>query len=301
MNLSDVFKKKFFNQQLLQEDDGYITGGSHVWLAQTDEGEVIVRTSAITDLEKVPYWYGNHILFGIDPRRVFVLEKLNRELASMTTRLSVPQVLDKASLQGHEYVIVEKLPGKALDTFRGMPDHLMEDFGASIAHIHLRSFDYFGDVSGSTRKPLTDFHECLIACMTELVEKFYSEPDDKSRGIRDMLPEICQQARLLPAPSSSSFVMMDTDPSQFLTDGERVTAVVDTESYVIAPRELELLTLEMIFDEQATRSFKKGYARVLEFPDLSTVRTVYRYFLRLVETQGSRPMDEWMNHPALFG
>lgn len=57
MNLSNVFKKKILKQMLLQEDDGYLGGASHVWLVQTEEGEVIVRTSALTDIEEDPFWY----------------------------------------------------------------------------------------------------------------------------------------------------------------------------------------------------------------------------------------------------
>lgn len=114
------------------------------------------------------------------------------------------------------------------------------------------------------------------------------------------MPRICQEAQRVPVPSSASYVMMDMDASQFLTNGERVTAVVDIEGYVIGPRELELVAFEYILDHNAAQMFKKGYTSILEFPDLSKVRYVYRYFLRLLEVQGSKPIDKWMNHPILF-
>ncbi|MBB3908364.1 hypothetical protein [Anoxybacteroides rupiense] len=75
---------------------------------------------------------------------------------------------------------------------------------------------------------------------------------------------------------------------------------MDTQGYVIGPRELELIAFEYIFNDNAAQMFKKGYTSSLEFPDLSKVRPVYRHFLRLLEVQGSKPIDEWMNHPVLF-
>ncbi|WAA08820.1 hypothetical protein [Fervidibacillus albus] len=300
MNLSNVFKKKILKQMLLQEDDGYLGGASHVWLVQTEEGEVIVRTSALTDIEEDPFWYGMNIMFGIDPRRVFVLENLNRSLALLTTRLSVPQVLNKALFQEREFVEVEKLPGKQLNTFIGMSSYLIEDFGKAIAQIHLQQFDFFGSFSSKTHQPLTVFNERLIEAMKKIVNKYYMNNYDKNQGIQELLPRICQEAQRVPVPSSASYVMMDMDASQFLTNGERVTAVVDTEGYVIGPRELELVAFEYILDNDAAQMFKKGYTSILEFPDLSKVRYVYRYFLRLLEVQGSKPIDKWMNHPILF-
>lgn len=300
MNLSNLFKKKYVKQKLLQEKDGYYGGASHVWLAQTEEEEVIVRTSALTDISEEPFWYGMHILFGSDPRQVFVLEDLNRTLASLTTCLSVPQVLSKAVFQGRELVEVEKLDGKQVNTFIGMPGYVMEDFGKIIAQIHRMKFDFFGAFPKETHKPLSVFNERLVEVMTKLVEKYYVKVDDKNQGIREMLPQICKRAQQLPHLSSSSYIMIDMDPTQFLTDGKRITAVVDTEGYVIGPRELELIAFEYILDHGAASMFQKGYTSILEFPDLSEVRFVYRYFLRLIEVQGSKPIEEWMNHPILF-
>lgn len=74
MNLSHVFRKGIFKQNLLLEEDGYFGGASDVWLAQTEEGDVIIRTSALTDLEKDSFCYGINIMFGVDPRRVWCLK-----------------------------------------------------------------------------------------------------------------------------------------------------------------------------------------------------------------------------------
>jgi len=44
----------------------------------------------------------------------------------------------------------------------------------------------------------------------------------------------------------------------------------------------------------------RGYRRVLPLPDLSRVRAPYRFLYRLLEVQGSVPLDAWMSWPELF-
>jgi len=39
---------------------------------------------------------------------------------------------------------------------------------------------------------------------------------------------------------------------------------------------------------------------VLPLPDLSRVRAPYRFLYRLLEVQGSVPLDAWMSWPELF-
>lgn len=94
--------------------------------------------------------------------------------------------------------------------------------------------------------------------------------------------------------------MIDIDPSQFLTDGSQLTGIVDTEAYVIAPRELDFIGLEYILDEQSAAEFRAGYESLLPIPNLTECRLPYRYFYRLLSVQGSVDIGQWMNAKVLF-
>jgi hypothetical protein len=61
-----------------------------------------------------------------------------------------------------------------------------------------------------------------------------------------------------------AFVLVDIDPSQFLSNGEIITCLVDTEAYVIAPRELDFYALEYFLDEQSEKNFKIGYEKIMQ-------------------------------------
>ncbi len=94
--------------------------------------------------------------------------------------------------------------------------------------------------------------------------------------------------------------MVDMDPTQFLTDGERLSALVDTEAYAIGPRELDFIALEYVFAPREASALARGYNTILPVPDLSVVRSVYRYLYRLIGIQKRMPLETWMSWPVLF-
>ncbi|QJD82917.1 hypothetical protein [Cohnella herbarum] len=112
--------------------------------------------------------------------------------------------------------------------------------------------------------------------------------------------EIIKKLQVNPAPSISSFVMVDMDSRQLLFDDKRVTAIVDTEAYVIGPRELDLVTIECNLTSNGARAFKRGYESIGEFPDLTQCREPYRYFFSLLEVKGPIDYKEWTNTPKYF-
>ena len=135
-----------------------------------------------------------------------------------------------------------------------------------------------------------------VETLRMLVSRFFAD-DERMSGA---LGPICRAALALPAPERAALVMVDLDVCQFLSDGRRITAVVDTEGYVVGPRELDLIALEYLLDQAGAAAFARGYRTVLPLPDLAPVRTIYRYLYLLLEVQGQADFDEWMRWPSLF-
>jgi aminoglycoside phosphotransferase (APT) family kinase protein len=132
--------------------------------------------------------------------------------------------------------------------------------------------------------------------MKQIVQEFYSD-DCK---IVSYLPQMeCALGNMAP-PEYTSFVLVDLDPTQFLAQNGRITGLVDTEAYVIAPRALDFIALEYVLDRRSADLISQGYEEILPIPDLTPVRQVYRYLYRLIEVQGDDDMDAWLSQPALF-
>jgi fructosamine-3-kinase len=286
-----------FDEPILEQtyfDPGYSGHASDVWLVRTPSGAAVARAIRGSELGG-SFWSGCRHLFDIDPRRVFDLEPLNAQLAEISP-IPAPRVLRKGILDSRQWVVVEYMPGRTLETFRGQPPEMLEQFGHALARIHSRRFADYGSPSGHARYPLDGFFTRLVETLRMLVSRFYSD----DRRINDALEPICQAALRLPPPSSAALVMVDLDVCQFLSDGARITAVVDTEGYVVGPRELDLIALEYLLDQAGAAAFKRGYQGMLPLPDLAPVRTIYRYLYLLLEVQGQADLDEWMQWPNLL-
>lgn len=58
--------------------------------------------------------------------------------------------------------------------------------------------------------------------------------------------------------------------------------------------------LEYVLDEKSAKDFKIGYEKVIKLPDLSRVRTPYRFLYRLLSVQGNVDLKEWLKQKKLF-
>lgn len=292
--LQPLFADPILEQKNL--DPGYSGHASDLWLVRTANEEAVVRASRLIEEPDNEFWRGLKGLFGIDPRRVGDLEPVNAYLHALSS-IPVPRVLRTGEVEGRVLAVVEKMEGGTLPSFFELAPEALADLGEALARIHTRRFAWCGAPSGALQYPLAEFHTRLIGTIWSVVDRYYrGQPE-----IEALLEPICMAAQALPAPEAGALVLPDLDPSQFLWDGERITALVDTEAYAIGPRELDFIALEYVLEAPQAVAVAEGYRRVLPLPDLTQVRPVYRYFYRLLRIQGRVEIERWMNWPVLFG
>ena len=134
------------------------------------------------------------------------------------------------------------------------------------------AFQECGAPNGALRYSLEEFPQKLINAIRVLSSRYYIQKTD----IMNRVYYYCKLVSNMPLPNHASLIMLDMDSRQFLSDGKRVHAIIDTEAYALGPREMDLIAIECCLDEGAT-SFVRGYSSVLPFPDLRYVREVYRF------------------------
>lgn len=290
MELQNIFTAPIISINKLTP--GYTDHASDIWLVKTTDEEVVVRASKVTEIDNSNFWWGCNKLFSIDPRNIFELEHLNDDLRKLSS-IAVPKVLRKGILKGRKYIIVEKMEGETLNSFYNLNETTLEDLGEAIAKIHSKTFTYYGNPSGYIKNCISGFHDHLGITLKDIIDRFYFE----NIKIKNKLPEILMELKKLPHPESASYVLVDMDPTQFLIKDSNISALVDTEAYVIAPRELDFIGFEYIMNKPEMEAFLQGYRRVLDVPKLSPVRNVYRFLYRLLEVQGGVDIDNWLNHP----
>ncbi|WP_100404294.1 phosphotransferase [Bacillus solitudinis] len=293
MDLQFLFQESI--KEIHELNPGYENHASDVWLVKTDRQEVVVRSSRMVEEPNNDFWWGCKKLFGIDPRQVYELENVNNILNNITS-IPVPKIINKGKASSRQFVVVEKLNGEVVQSFIGQPSTVLQSLGEGLARIHQYKENYVGTPSGNFKVKLEEFNQHLKDTMTELVSRFYYNQEQ----IKSKLAEIHNLINELPSPEYSSFVLVDMDPTQFLSNEKVITGLVDTEAYVIAPRELDFIGLEYVLDEKSAKEFKSGYEKVMEIPDLTKCREPYRYLYRLLSVQGKVDLNVWLNHKILF-
>ncbi|QHW29645.1 phosphotransferase [Paenibacillus rhizovicinus] len=292
-NLQFLFKDPIIQQSELSP--GYEDHASDVWLVQTENEEVVVRTTKMVERPNNDFWHGCNKLFGVDPRNVHEMEYINNTLREFSL-LPVPRVIRKGSRDDKQYIVVEKLDGVVCRSFVDQPETLVESLGRGIASIHAFKSDFVGTASGSFRSSIQNFHHALSDTMSEIVGLFYKDDIQAQQ----LLPQMIAILKDIPAPTHASFILVDMDASQFITNREVITGLVDTEVYVLGPRELDFIGLEYIMNKDSADVFKNAYQKQLSLPDLELCRIPYRFFYRLLRVQGRVDWEKWLNYPALF-
>ncbi|HDR4899112.1 nitrate reductase [Bacillus cereus] len=291
--LQQLFASPILSIQTLHP--GYEEHASDVFLVKTAFEEVIVRSSKMTEEPNNDFWWGCKNLFGIDPRNVHHLEHIH-ELLKKHTNLPIPSILQKHVLNGRKFVSVEKLTGNTLQSFIGQSDSILFSLGKGLAEIHSFQAKFIGNPSGTFQVSLEEFKSHILKISKELVNRFYSD----NASIRNAFPTFEQQLASLPVPREATLVLIDMDPTQFLSDGTTITGLVDTEAYAIAPREFDFIGLEYVLTEKEARAFKSGYETIMPIPQLERCRQPYRYLYRLLSVQGSVELEKWLSHPSYF-
>jgi hypothetical protein len=291
--LQRLFSEKIEHVEL--QDPGYSGHASDVWVVKTASEESVVRCSRLTNEPDHEFWWGCLHLFGIDPRHMVNFEK-NSELLNTVPDIPAPKVLSKAELDGKEYLVVEKMRGKALESFTGQPEELLYQFGIWLAKVHRSRANFFGNIAKTSTEHKDRFHTRLAETIKIMAEREY--PEDSK--IRKVSGNILEELKSLPVPDWFCPIMPDMSSSQFLAEEGRISAIVDIEAYVVGPRILDFIALEYVLDKEASRPFLEGYCSMLDVPPLSGYRKVYRYFYLLLGIQGTVDLDEWMAQPELF-
>lgn len=288
MELQLLFKEAIMEQSALHSN------ASDIWLVKTNAGEFIVRSSGVNDEVDAPFVWACRNLFGIELSNTFDLEFINDSVGRLTN-MKIPKVINKAIIEGRQFVVVEKIGGMNFD-FKDKPAKMMEEFGKSMAYIHSHEFTSWGAPAG-IRYSLETFPSRLKDAVRILASRYYGT----NQPIHHRLEYILKQLEKLQPPQTTAYVMLDMDARQFFSDGERVQAIIDTEAYVIGPCELDLVALEFSLDDFGAMSFKKGYSSVIPFPDLTGVREIYRFLFCLLEIKGPAfKLDHWIEKPHLF-
>lgn len=258
-----------------------------LWFCQTRDGALVLKVADKPVIRCSSFWQGMNRLFALNFPASLADTIGVQQFLSRHSPLTIPECLTANS----DFVLCQQLAGNTLNTEAVNPD-IIRQLARHIALLHQQTIDRWG----ALQKP-----------------KFSA--DLWSSRLRQSLSYLAANNEIIITPvflgnalkqaadiQSSSFVpvMMDLRWDQFLTEDGKITALIDLDAFVLAPRELELVLLELLFNAPQSALFAEEYQRFHSLPDLSNVRKAYRALLFLMNVLGETDCEKWLAKPAYF-
>ncbi|WAH36922.1 protein kinase family protein [Alicyclobacillus dauci] len=259
-----------------------------------DRQHVVTRLPRRDHGAVAPFYDGVSSLFG----SVYANAYHYRNVAQMLrvhSPLFVPELItcypwnDGRFMPTHRYV-----EGRAASSYDELTESGSRAYGRFLATLHggvsTTGFGCYGNVKGAG-----SWWPTVRTTIQHLLNRY--DHDDATYTEARSVTECIQH---LPEPARFAPIMLDLDPSQYFITNGHFCVLIDIDFYVFGPPELELIALESMYPGRLATSFRRGYESLRPFPDLSTVRRVYRLLNRLLRVRGDLPYREWHDAPALF-
>ena len=150
-------------------------------------------------------------------------------------------------------------------------DDVHEQLGRFLGAMHGRSFDGFGPRGELI--PKERYVATANASMSAIIEEHWRHTPAINRFFEDEI------APCLPDAVARDFalIMPDISGNQFVYGEDGIAGVVDIDSYVIGPRELELTIAEWCITRP--EAFRRGYEEHAQLPRFADFRRYHRFMM----------------------
>jgi aminoglycoside phosphotransferase (APT) family kinase protein len=279
-----------------------IEGGNanDIWQVETDDGCYIIKITRTTPDHQQSFWYGLYTTFGLDLRAALPYRKELVEFINQHSQLQIPKVMHvdtSRQLISKPYIITEYLRGEPVVLEEAADSStLVYQMGEHLGRLHKARMETWGCFPQEPHLEPEQWKRRLPGVLSKLARRWEQNREAIDKQVEEIKPRIDQ----LPEPARFSLILPDLRPDQFTQQDGRLLALVDVESHVVGPRELDWIALEYSLRPEDVPHFIAGYEKHLAAPRLADVRQVYRFLYFLTNILGWTGLTAWMNAPALF-
>ena len=272
---------------------GRFTDSTHkIWDCETVSGPLMLKVCNSKSVSQSVFWQAMSQLFSVNlPQQLGKFEYVYKALSTLSP-LTIPAFYAASSATENEnaFIAVSKLPGEAL-----LADAVTEDtvivLSEHISSLHKQEHTNWGPLIQPEFEP------------PEWPKRFHASLLNMARARGDIPDAILAEAlSLVKNCAAEVFVPMMPDLrwDQFLHQHTKLSALVDLDAFVCAPKELELVLLEYLLDDQQAQIFSRHYQQEHQLPDLLSIRKPYRLLLFLMNVLGEKNLETWMQAPTRF-
>ena len=264
---------------------------NYVYRCDGPAGSVAIRTPRV-GMERPPaFWRQMREVFGLgfppSPSQFRAVSSNVRGAGLMS-----PELLVSGHLDGRPVFVTTWLSGQPWgpDQFPG-DTATHRDLGSFLARMHQRAYEGFGVIDGQLR-PTSSYFDVAVESARATLEAHWSGSD--SVLLLDVISR-CDPERI---SSSCSLVMPDIAANQFLFGPAGITGVVDLDSYVVGPIEMELTIAEWCLVNPD--AFAEGYESVRPLPSFEPFRLFHRATMLVNEPDLTGDIERLLQEKVYF-
>lgn len=272
-----------------------------MWCVETEASRYIVKLCGHQpERPQSCFWLGLRDLFGCIPASELSAQPALVAHLQQRSPIPVPQIFHVepyGSRNAPPFLLLEHMPGEALCDREFFARHpaCAHQFGQYIGTLHAHQCETWGNFPQTASFASDEFPQRFVHTLRQLV--WFAWQDDAE--VSQILASYLNEAEQLPSLTHLSLIMPDISPSQFLYEQGHLSAIIDLESYVWGPRELELVAIELLLT--SGDAFREGYESVCgDFPQLAAVRRVFRFFYYLLYHAPPKGLRYWIDAPIVF-
>ncbi len=265
-----------------------------LWALETDQGDLFLKLCDQQAVEKSIFWQGIAALFNLDlPRTLSHFSQTYRLIAAHSP-LKIPHLLASAASgetpQYKGFLLTNALQGTAIDP-ECVSDEMVMSFANHLAALHQNTHPNWGSIQSADKAAL-EWPKALCKTLTDMAtqQKIITLPAVQAAIAA---AKHCQSEHFIP-------LMLDLRWDQFLQQAGVLTALVDLDAFVYAPRELDFVLLEYLLNDRQTAIFTQAYTQHHEIPNITFVRAPYRLLLFLFQVLAEQDVVGWLNAEIRF-
>lgn len=258
-----------------------------LWFCETTVGPLFLKVADKTAIRASFFWQGVNRLFALNfPASLAETAEVQRFLSSLS-----PLVIPECLVSHHDFILCRQVAGSML-TAGNITQQNVLALAGHVAQLH----QHISAQWGALLKPTFNAEQWsarLRQTLSHLASHHELDVPPIILGSALKQAADIQPDRLVP-------VMLDLRWDQFLNEDGQLSALVDLDAFVIAPRELELVLIELLLTQEQAQIFSDKYSESHTLPDLSEVRTAYRLLLFLMFVFGETDCQAWLDRPTYF-
>jgi len=243
-----------------------------------------------------PFWQIMQRLFDFNLRTEITNFAHTYAFINKRCSFAIPELIKAETLENNNaYILTSELEGSAIESADlANSDEMIKQLANHLAMLHSNPINSWGSINKPVFTSL-DWSYRLKTTLVESANKWGGVLLNSDKYLIKAL-DACDLIEI------TEFVPMMPDLrwDQFLHNGNDITALIDLDAFVFAPRELDFVILEYILTSDQIRLFSNSYSKHHAIPDIAQMRPAYRLLLFYMQILGETDLDGWMKKEALF-